>query len=362
MRARSTPFVMSAALVAALAASPAARGEVTLKETGSTLILPLFKVWAETYPKTHSGVTVTTDGTGSQKGIEAAVDGSAQIGTSDAFMSSEQAEKHPDVLNIAVAISAQTVNYNVPGLAQPLKIDGPTLVSIYLGHIRSWDDAAIAAINPGANLPHHDIVPLHRADGSGDTFVFTQYLSFTTQSEAATGFFSGKSAWDSKAGYGLTVNWPDVPGAKAVTGNAGMVEALGATPYAIGYVGVSYADKIAQAKLGTALVKNQQGEYLLPNEGSITAAAAALTPRTPDDERLSLVNAPGPNCYPLINYEYAMVSKKQPDAATAAALRTFLLWASAPDEANAKTLANEHFIPVPAHVWVKSHDQIEAIR
>ena len=348
--------------MAASIASPAARADDILKETGSTLILPLFRVWAETYSKTHPGVTITTEGTGSQKGIEAAIDGSAQIGTSDAFLSSEQAEKSPDILNIAMAISAQTINYNLPGLTRTLKIDGPTLVGIYLGHIRSWDDAAIVAINPGAELPHHDIVPLHRADGSGDTFVFTQYLSFTTQSEAATGFFSSKSPWDAKAGYGLTVTWPDVPGAQAIAGNAGMVEALTKTPYSLGYVGVSYADQIALAKLGTALVKNQVGEYLLPSPNSITAAAAALTPRTPDDERLSLVNAPGANCYPLINYEYAMVSKKQPNASTAAVLRSFLLWASAPDEANAKTLADAHFIPVPAHIWVKSHDQIEEIR
>ena len=352
-----------AVLAAALAAALPVRAEtVTLKETGSTLILPLFQAWAADYGKTHPDVTVSTEGGGSQKGIEAAVAGSAQIGTSDAFMSSEQAGQHPDILNIAMAISAQTVNYNLPGLAQPLKLDGPTLVGIYTGKIRSWDDRAIAALNPGVSLPHHEIVPLHRADGSGDTFVFTQYLSFTTEPDQAIGFFTQAPSWQSGPGYGTTVTWPKVEGEQTATGNDGMVEALQKTPYSVGYVGVSFADKVKAAGLGAALVKSNSGEFLLPTPDTILAAAASLTPRTPDDERLSLVNAPGRNCYPLINYEYAMVSKKQGDDGRAGALRAFLAWATAPDEANAKTLDAQHFIALPAHIWVKSHDQIEAIR
>ena len=142
-----------------------------------------------------------------------------------------------------------------------------------------------------------------------------------------------------------------------------MVEVLQKTPFALGYVGISFADNAKAAGLGTALVKSNSGEFLLPTEDTISAAAASLTPRTPlDDERLSLVNAPGRNCYPLISYEYAIVSRKQSQGATAGALRAFLSWATAPDEANAKTLAAQHFIALPAHIWVKSHDQIEAIR
>ena len=268
---------------------------------------------------------MSTEGGGSQKGIEAAVAGSAQIGTSDAFMSSEQAGQHPDILNIAMAISAQTVNYNLPGLTQPLKLDGPTLVGIYTGKIRSWDDRAIAALNPGVSLPHHEIVPLHRADGSGDTFVFTQYLSFTTEPDQAIGFFTQAPSWQSGPGYGTTVTWPKVEGEQTATGNDGMVEALQKTPYSVGYVGVSFADKVKAAGLGAALVKSNSGEFLLPTPDTILAAAASLTPRTPDDERLSLVNAPGRNCYPLINYEYAMVSKKS-RAMTAGPARCARFW------------------------------------
>ena len=354
-----------AAIVAALAAaapSAALADAVTLKETGSTLILSLFQSWARDYAGGHPGVTITTEGTGSQKGIDAAVDGSATIGTSDAFMSSEAASQHPGVLDIPLAISAQTVNYNLPGLAAPLKIDGPALVGIYSGRIRSWDDAALTALNPGTTLPHHAIVPIHRADGSGDTFVITQYLSFTTEQQVATGFFTAPASWETDVGYGLTVAWPHVDGEVTATGNSGMVEVLGKTPYAIGYVGVSFADAIKDAGLGTAMVRGYSGQFLLPTRATVTAAAASLTPRTPADERLSLVNAPGDDCYPLINYEYVMVAKRQASPEMAAALRDFLLWAAAPDEANARRLDAEHFIPLPPSIWVKTHDQIEAIR
>lgn len=347
-----------AATLVIVAVAPS-RADDTLKETGSTLILPLFQVWARDYAETHQGVSITTAGTGSGKGIDAAIDGSATIGTSDAFMTNEQVDQHPGMLNIAMAISAQTVNYDLPGLARPLKLDGPVLVGIYSGKIRSWNDQAIAALNPGLSLPDRAIIPVRRADASGDTFVFTQYLSFTTSSQEIAGFFAPTSSWE--PGYGTSITWPDVQGARTATGNQGMVDVLETTPYSIGYVGVSFEQEVDAAKLGTAEMKSYSGQFLTPTPETIAAAASSLTPRTPDDERLTLVNAPGENCYPLINYEYAIVRKQQPDPKIAAVLRRFLLWATAPDEDNAKALAATHFIPLPAHVWVKSYDQIEAI-
>jgi phosphate transport system substrate-binding protein len=296
-------------------------------------------------------VTITTGSTGSGAGIDQAVAGTVHIGTSDGYMSDAEIKRHPEILNVALAISAQTVNYNLPGLnGTNLKLDDPTLAGIYTGKLRMWDDPAIAALNPGAKLPHNAIVPIRRADASGDTFIFTQYLTFSTP------------AWEDSLGYGNTVKWPDVAGSLAAPGTTGLIEKLQQTPYSIGYVGVSYHEEIAKAGLGTAALRSYDGQFLLPTPESIAAAAASLGPRTPADQRLTLVNAPGANCYPLINYEYAVVSTKQPTPATAAALRAFLLWATAPDEANAKTLADAHFIPLPAHTWVLSHDQIEMIR
>jgi len=337
----------------AVTAAPTARAraaEVTLAETGSTLIYPVFRVWAADYPKTHPGVTVTAAATDSGAGVEQAISGAAQIGVSDAYMSDTQVRDNPLVINVPMAISAQTVNYNISDLnSRNLKLDGPTLAGIYAGKIQSWDDPAIAAINPNVKLPHNAIVPIRRSDVSGDTFIFTQYLTFTTPS------------WEYSPGYGTTIAWPAAPNGLTADGNAGMIAKIHDTPYSLGYVGISLHEDVAKAGIGTAALKSYDGEFLLPTPQAIEAAAAALWPRTPQDERLTLVNAPGANAYPLINYEYAVVTKKQPSPETAAALRSFLLWAIAPDETNAKYLANANFIPLPAHVWVLSHDQIEEI-
>ncbi len=340
-------------LVGAVAAqSPQAfAGQVTLVESGSTLIYPVFQIWAADYPKTHPGIAITAAATGSGAGVEQAISGAAQIGASDAYMSDTQVRDNPLIINVPMAISAQTVNYNIPDLnGQTLKLDGPTLAGIYSGKIQSWDDPAIAGINAGVKLPHNAIALIHRSDASGDTFIFTQYLTFTTPS------------WENGPGYGTTIAWAAAPNASTADGNAGMIAKLHDTPYSIGYVGVSFHDDIAKAGIGTAALKSYDGEFLLPTPQSIEAAAAALWPRTPADERLTLANAPGANAYPLINYEYAVVAKKQPNPETAAALRSFLLWAIAPDETNAHYLAEAHFIPLPAHVWVLSHDQIEEIK
>lgn len=345
------PVALGLLTVAAAPVARAPAAQVTLAETGSTLIYPVFRIWAADYPKTHPGVTVTAAATGSGAGIEQAISGTAQIGVSDAYMSDTQVRDNPLIINVPMVISAQTVNYNIPELnGQHLKLDGPTLAGIYAGKILSWDDPTIAAMNGGVKLPHNAIVAVRRSDASGDTFIFTQYLTFTTPS------------WEYSPGYGTTIAWPPAPNASTAEGNVGMIAKIHDTPYSVGYVGVSFHDDVAKAGIGTAALKSYDGEFLLPTPQTIEAAAAALWPRTPQDERLTLVNAPGANAYPLINYEYAVVSKKQPSPETAAALRSFLLWAIAPDETNAQHLADANFIPLPAQVWVLSHDQIEEIK
>jgi phosphate transport system substrate-binding protein len=334
-----------------LPAGAARAGELNLTETGSSLLYPLFNVWVAEYTKSHPGIHITTASTGSGAGIDQAVSGTVQIGASDAYMSDAQARKSPQIINVPMAISALTVNYNLPGLnGTHLKFDGPTLAGIYTGKIRSWDDKSIAALNPDVKLPHNDIIPVRRGDGSGDTFVFTQYLTFSTQS------------WEDRLGYGTSIAWPAVPGGLNAEGNLGVLQASQQTPYSITYLGVSFHAEITEAGLGTALLKSYSGEFLLPSPETVAAAAASLSPRTPPDERLTLVNAPGANAYPLVNYEYAIVSTKQADPATAAAIRKLLLWAIAPDEANEKYLEEAHFIALPAHIWVLSHDQIETIK
>jgi phosphate transport system substrate-binding protein len=149
-----------------------------------------------------------------------------QIGTSDAYMWDQQAKRNPQIINVRMAIAAQTVNYNLPGLNSTLlRLDGPVLAGHYTGKIRLCDDKAIVTLNPGVKLPHHEIIPVHRADGSGDTFVFTQYLSFSTQS------------WEDTLAYGTSLAWPAVPAAMSAEGNAGVLRAMEQTPYCTTYLG-----------------------------------------------------------------------------------------------------------------------------
>jgi phosphate transport system substrate-binding protein len=332
-------------------ALPAQAANVTLNETGSTLLYPVFQLWTADYARVAPNVSITAAATGSGAGISAAMSGAARIGASDAYMSDEQFQQNRSIANIPVAISAQTVNYNIPELnGLGLKLDGPALAGIYSGRITTWDAPEIAKLNPNLQLPHQAIVPIRRADASGDTFIFTQFLDFAMQS------------WEDKIGYGTDIEWPAVAGERTATGNDGMVQTIAATPYSVGYVGISFKDAIAKAGLGTAMLKNQSGKFLLPTPATVNAGASALDVRTPPDERLSLVFAPGDESYPLINYEYAVVSKQQTDAQTAAALRDFLLWSVSLQGGNApQYLDKVGFIPLPDFVRAMSEKQINQI-
>ena len=328
-----------------------AGGQVTIKATGSTLMYPLLRSWTQQYRGMTSSVHITIAATGSGAGIAQAIAGTVQFGASDAYMTDEQVSASPGMLNIPLAISSQLVTYNVPGMnASSLKLDGPTLAGIYTGAVRSWDDAVIVAMNPGLKLPHHTIVPIHRSDSSGDSFIFSQYLTFSTDS------------WETGPSFGTDISWPDVPGAKGATGNAAMVKTLAATPYGIAYVGGSLFDQVAAAHLGTATLKNQAGKFVAPTPRTVGLAAAELGSRTPKDERLSLVFAPGAESYPLVNYEYAIVAAKQPDAATASALRAFLLWSIDEGHGNDQKLLDPlHFATLPEYVRALSDAQIRKI-
>jgi phosphate transport system substrate-binding protein len=345
-------IVTCAALVSALAAPGAqAAAPVTLKSTGSTLMYPLLEKWTQQYRSVAPDVRIATEATGSGAGIRDAIAGAVQFGVSDAYMTDEQMAASPGMLNIPLAISWQLVNYNLPGLnGAALRLDGPTLAGIYTGSIRSWDDAAIAAMNPGVTLPHRAIVPIHRTDSSGNSFVFSQYLTFSTDS------------WEFGPSFGTDIAWPSVPGAKSAIGNDGMVKVLTATPYGIAYIGASLTGQIALAHLGTAMLKNQAGKFLAPSPATVRVAAAELSPRTPKDERLSLVFAPGADSYPLVNYEYAIVATKHPDPATAAALRDFLLWAVGERQGNDQNVLDQlHFATLPELIRALSEVQIRQI-
>jgi phosphate transport system substrate-binding protein len=332
--------------------SAAGGGSATrLLETGSSLVYPLMNLWVPAFQKAHPAVQITTQSTGSGTGISQAISGVAQIGASDAYMSDLQMAGSK-MLNIPLAISAQQINYNVPGLnSVHLNLSGPVLSGIYSGKIAYWDDAAIKAINKqyAAKLPHRAIIPIHRSDGSGDTFIFTQYLSFSTPS------------WKSGPGYGTTISWPAVSNGVGATGNPGMVQSCQNAPYSIAYVGVSFLNQTNAAHLGYAQLQNRDGKFVLPSPANISAAASALVPKTPKDERVSLIYAPGANSYPIINYEYAIVNPKQPDEQTRKALVDFLTWAI--NEGNSPEYLDQvHFLPLPSGVKTLSLAQIAQIK
>jgi phosphate transport system substrate-binding protein len=350
-RRKATSLVLAATLaMGSMMASHAATAQVRLLETGSTLLYPLFNLWVPVYSKTHPGVQITTQGTGSGTGISEAISGIAQIGASDAYMSDAQVRMHP-MLNIPVSISSQMVNYNIPGLnGKHLKLSGPALAAIYSGTARYWDAPIIARLNPGVKLPHKMIIPVHRTDGSGDTFIFSQYLSFSTPS------------WSNSVGYGTTVSWPAVQGGVGAEGNPGMVNACKGTPYSIAYIGVSFRNATEAAGLGEAMLRNRAGRFVLPTPRTVQAAVAAMSAKTPKDERISLIFAPGAESYPIINYEYAIVSERQPNAQTATAIKEFLLWGMSPEHGNSPHFMKQvGFVPLPAPIQALSRAQIEKI-
>ena len=329
-----------------------AAADVNILETGSSLVYPLFNLWVPVYTKSNPGVKITTQSTGSGTGISQAVEGIAQIGASDAYMSDAMMKKNSNMLNIPLCISSQMVNYNLPGLnREHLKLSGPVLAGIYEGTITKWNDRAIAGLNPGVKLPDRTIIPVHRTDGSGDTFIFTQYLSFSTPE------------WANKLSYGTTISWPAVSGGLGAVGNPGMITAIKDNPYSIAYIGTSYQEAIEKNGLGTAMLKNRDGQFLLPTAKTAADAAAVMVSKTPRDERVSLIFAAGANSYPIINYEYAIVSKKQPSAAMASELQKLFTWAMSPAGGSSPHFMTElHFTPLPAPVVKLSAAQIAEIQ
>ena len=329
-----------------------AQSTVDILETGSSLLYPLFNLWVPTYAKSAPSVKITTQSTGSGTGIAQSVAGIAQIGASDAYLSDAMMKQHPTMLNIPLAISMQMVNYNLPGLnGRHLKLSGPVLAGIYQGRITKWNDPAIAAMNPGVKLPDHTIIPVHRSDGSGDTFIFTQYLAFSTP------------AWANSLGFGTTVSWPAVSGELGAVGNPGMVTALQDNPYSVAYIGTSYEHAIEKSHMGIAMLKNRAGNFVLANARTGAAAAAVMVPKTPKDQRVSLIFAPGRESYPIINYEYALVNSHQPATQTATALRKLFTWAISPRGGNAPSFMRQvNFVPLPAPVAKLSAAQIAEIQ
>lgn len=324
--------------------------QVTLHESGSTLLYPYLQELVSPLNQAYSNIQLAPGPGGSGKGISDAIAGTTQIGGSDAYLAPKEVAAHPGLANIPIAVSAQAVNYNLPGLSGNLRLSGNVLAQIYEGKITKWNDSQIAGLNPGVSLPSTKIVPVRRIDSSGDTFIFTSLLTATN------------SAWSNGPNFGTTVTWPPVQGELTANGNPGMVQTCHATVGCIAYIGVSSEAPAKAAGLGEALLQDKNGDFVLPTQTTIGNAVKNSTGSVPANLAASLIYSPGSNSYPIVNFEYIIVKDQQPDSTTAKAIRTFLSWAVSPSGgAQSQYLSKEDFVALPSSVIPKVNAAIAKI-
>jgi phosphate ABC transporter, phosphate-binding protein len=338
---QSGKFFLLCALVCG-ATSAKAQG-VDLTGAGATFPYPIYSKWFSDYAR-KTGVKINYQSIGSGGGIRQLSEGTVDFGASDGPMSNEELAKAKGgpILHIPTVLGADVITYNLPGVVRPLNLSGDVIANIYLGRIVKWNDARIAAANPGVPLPAADILVVHRSDGSGTTYIFSDYL--TTVSKA----------WAAGPGRGKEVRWPVGLGAKGNEGVAGQVRQL---PGAIGYIELAYAK---QNHLPYAHVLNAAGEYVAPTIASITSAAAASMKKLGKntDYRVSIVNAAGKGVYPISSFTWILLYKNQPNPVKAKKLVDFLRWAIHEGEKTAPTL---DYAPLPASVVADLDNRLKTI-
>jgi phosphate transport system substrate-binding protein len=323
----------ASATAAATTAIPAAPSTGTLTETGSSVMFPLVSEWQSGYSAKYPGIKISTASTNSGTGISDAGQGLVNLGTADAYMNASDTTQYPTLENIPMGVDAIEVIYNLPSLTAPLNLSGTVLAQIYDGKITTWNNAAIAKLNPGVTLPSTTIVTIHRADSSGSTVLFAQYLNAQDPADWPSGLISS------------TPTWPSVPGSLAETGSGAMVSTAGSTPGSIAYVGVSYASQIAAAKLSAAALANAAGKYTTATPAALTAAVSSF-PAAPANGSESLINTKAAAGYPISGYEYAIVNTSQSSTTQADILQNFLYWALTTGSSSSY-LGKVGFVPLP---------------
>jgi phosphate transport system substrate-binding protein len=324
---------------------------VTLNESGSSLLYPFLQTLVAPLKAAYSNVTLAPAAGGSGKGISDAISGVSQMGGSDAYLTPAELSTGT-LLNIPIAVSAQDVYVNLPGVTS-LKLNGKVLSDIYQGKVTKWNDPEIAALNAGTTLPSTAIYPLHRSDSSGDTFLFSSFLSKTDT-----------SGWGSSSGpqFGTTVKWPSVSNALTASGNPGMVSTCKATPGCVAYIGISAQSTANAAGLELVSLQNQAGNYVTASATTVNSAVAASTGNVPADLAASLIFASGAMSYPIVNFEYIVVKKAQSSSDTGLAIRDFLTFAISPTGGSTPSLlASKNFQALPTSVVSKVNTAIAGI-
>ncbi len=337
-----TPPIKLVPLCLLLAASilpGAARAQLTINGAGATFPYPIYSKWFDAYAKVDGSVRFNYQSIGSGGGQKQIAEQTVDFGASDGPMSDENLAKAPGkLLHIPTVAGAVVVTYNVPGVTK-LKLDGETLANIFLGKITKWDDAALGKLNPGVKLPKTSMVVVHRSDGSGTSYLFTDFLS------------SVSPDWAKAVGKNTAVKWPAGIGAKGNDGVAGQVKQL---PGAIGYVELIYTK---QNKMEVAQIKNKAGEFVSPSVASITAALDAA--QVPEDFRFSMVNPEGKGAYPIAGVTWLLLYEQQKDPAKGKKLVEFLKWMLKEGEPMAKDL---EYAPLPAPLMARVLAQVETIK
>jgi phosphate transport system substrate-binding protein len=327
-------------LVCVLLALPVV-GQTTLNGAGATFPNPMYSKWFSEYHKVHSDVQVNYQPIGSGGGIRQVTAGTVDFGASDMPMTDKQLQDaKAKILNIPTVLGAVVPAYNIPGVTGEVKFTPDALAGIFLGKISKWNDKAITSANPGVNFPDRDIIVVHRSDGSGTTFIWTDYLSKVSPE------------WKSQVGSDTSVKWPIGLGQK---GNEGVAGSLRQMPGSIGYVELIYA---VQNNIPYGSVRNAAGVFLKASLEGVTAAAASA-PKMPADFRVSITNAPGKDAYPIASFTWLLIPAQSKDAAKGKILADFLSWMVTDGQKMTSALA---YAPLPDNVAEKVKEAIKQVK
>ncbi len=318
-----------------------ALGQTTLNGAGATFPNPMYQKWFSEYHKAHPDIQFNYQSIGSGGGIRQVLAQTVDFGASDGPMTDEQlAQAKTKILHIPTVMGAVVPAYNVPGVSSELKFTPEALSGIFLGKITTWNDPVIAKANPGVNLPNQTIIVIHRSDGSGTTYIFTDYLSKVS------------SDWQNGPGKGTSVKWPVGLGGKGNEGVAGMIRQMQG---GIGYIELIYA---VQNKIDYGSVKNASGTFVKASLDSVTAAAASAK-SMPADFRVSITNAPGKDAYPISSFTWLLIPEKSKEANKGKILADFLTWMV---DDGQKMTAELSYAPLPENVAVKVKGAIKQVQ
>jgi phosphate transport system substrate-binding protein len=318
-----------------------ALAQTTLNGAGATFPYPMYSKWFSEYHKIHPDVEINYQSIGSGGGIRQVLAGTVDFGASDGPMTNEQlAEAKTKILHVPTVLGAVVPAYNIPGVTAEIKFTPDALAGIFLGKVTSWNDPALTSANPGINLPNQPIIVVHRSDGSGTTFIFTDYLSKVSPE------------WQSQVGKNTSVRWPVGLGGKGNEGVAGMIRQMQG---AIGYIELIYA---VQNNIPYGVVRNAAGSFVKASLDSVTAAAASVK-TMPSDFRVSITNAPGKDAYPISSFTWLLIPTQAKDPAKGKILADFLNWMV---DDGQKMTAQLTYAPLPESVAAKVKAEIKQVR